>query len=67
MVKRMKKKNEKGRKEEEKRAVGERDGGKKKEGPGKSTGRGLKALREIRKYQSSTEMLIQKLLFQRVV
>ena len=33
----------------------------------KQMGRGLKALKEIRKYQSGTELLIQRLLFQRVV
>ena len=33
----------------------------------KRTRRGLKALQEIRKYQSSTELLIQRLPFQRVV
>ena len=33
----------------------------------KRTRRGLKALQEIKKYQSGTELLIQRLPFQRVV
>ena len=45
---------------------GERKGSR-KEGPGKGVGRGLKALKEIKKYQSSTDILIRRLPFQRVV
>ena len=33
----------------------------------KKRGQGIKALREIRKFQSSTELLVQKLPFQRLV
>ena len=39
----------------------------KKEGSGKIIWRGLKALREKKWYQSSTEMLVRRLPFQRVV
>ena len=63
----MEKKDENRRQEGEKRAVGGGADGKKKEEPGQGMHRGIKALREIRKYQSSSEMLIQKLPFQRVV
>ena len=41
--------------------------GSKKEGTGKSLQRGLKALKEIKGYQSSTEMLVRRLPFQRVL
>ena len=41
--------------------------GSKKEGSGKSIQRGLKALREIKQYQSGTEMLVRGLPFQRRV
>ena len=54
----------------EKRVTSKEDGGKKesrKEGVGKSLQRGLKALKEKKQYQSSTEMLISRLPFQRVV
>ena len=41
--------------------------GSRKDGPGKGVRMGLQALKEIKKYQSSTDMLIRRLSFQRVV
>ena len=38
-----------------------------KEGGVKKMRRGMRALKEIKKYQTSTELLIRKLLFQRLV
>ena len=40
--------------------------GSRKDGSGKGVRRGLKALKEIKRYQSSTDMLIRRLPFQRV-
>ena len=59
-----------GEDQEEKRVDSTKRGegkGSTKEGPGKGVRRGLKALREIKKYQSSTDTLIRRLPFQRVV
>ena len=56
--------------QEEKRVDSMKSGerkGSRKVGPGKGVRRGLKALKEIKKYQSSTDVLIRRLLFQRVV
>ena len=56
--------------EREKRVASKEGGGKKesrKEGSGKSIQRGLKALKEIKQYQSSIKMLIRRLPFQKVV
>ena len=46
---------------------GKRGKGKAEEEKTKRVRRGLRALKEIRKYQSGTELLIQRLPFQRVV
>ena len=57
-------------KEEEKRVDSMKSGdrkGSRKDGPGKGVRRGLKALTEIKKYQCSTDTLIRRLPFQRVV
>ena len=41
--------------------------GSRKDGPREGVRRGLKALKEIKRYQSSTDMLIRRLPFQEVV
>ena len=59
-----------GNDQEEKRVDSMKSGdrkGSRKDGPGKGVRRGLKALKEIKKYQSSTDTFIRRLPFQRVV
>ena len=70
MEKKVSKGNRGDKEEREKRVTSKEGGGKKesrKEGSRKSIQRGLKALKEIKQYLSSTEMLIRRCPFQRVV
>ena len=60
-------KKDRGNREMEKERVGGGKSKKKERGEAKSVWRGLKGLKEIRKYQSNTDTLIRKLPFQRVV
>ena len=59
--------------DERKQEINTRKSGERKEkgimksGMGKGVRRGLKALKEIKRYQSGTDMLIRRLLFQRMV
>ena len=70
-MKKVKEKVEEKSKEDDKEQEKERrhsgKGGKKENGVFKAVRRELKALKEIKKYQMSTELLIRRLLFQRLV
>ena len=59
---------EKNRKEKVGQEEGKRSGcGEEREGVARKMKRGMTALKEIKKYQSGTELLIRRLLFQRSV
>ena len=66
-AKRVREVRERNRKEKVEEKEGKRRGVEKKEGVAKKMKRGLRALKEIMKYQSGTELLVRRLPFQRLV
>ena len=64
---RVERKSKEGNKEQEEERRDSGKGGKKENGVVKGVRMGLKALKEIKRYQSNTDTLIRKLPFQRVV